>query len=329
MLTTMVLRVGQADLLACRFATSPLFETMTAARVFASPRSQAYVMPWWREVGAGPPPAAELRAVQPARGHTPDFLSPPPAGPTTRFADQLALVRATPPENVAAELARTRADQQDTAARRIIDRLIGDPAAARDLLAEALEDAWERLVAPWWPRLRELLDADITYRSRLLADHGLGPVVAELHERVSWADGAIVVRDMSVAEERPLDGQGLVLMPSAFMWPGLGVVSDRPWQPTVIYPARGIGELWRDRTAPAALARLLGRTRALLLSELVEPAATTALAERYGLSPGGVSAHLAALYDAGLVGKGRHRHEVRYRRTPLGDAVVTGVLPED
>jgi len=41
-----------------------------------------------------------------------------------------------------------------------------------------------------------------------------------------------------------------------------------------------------------------------------------------GLSPAGVSRHLLALRDAGLVATARHGHEVRYRRTELGAALL-------
>jgi DNA-binding transcriptional ArsR family regulator len=45
----------------------------------------------------------------------------------------------------------------------------------------------------------------------------------------------------------------------------------------------------------------LGRTRAKLLVALAEPASTTTLARRLGQSPSGVSEHLSALHDAGLL----------------------------
>ena len=80
-------------------------------------------------------------------------------------------------------------------------------------------------------------------------------------------------------------------------------------------------------TAPAPLARLLGRTRALILTELAEPASTRPLAGRHGLAPSTVSAYLAALEAAGLLTGRRYGHEVRYRRTPLGRALSEEVLP--
>ena len=72
----------------------------------------------------------------------------------------------------------------------------------------------------------------------------------------------------------------------------------------------------------AGLARLIGRTRARLLTGLTEPAATAWLAHRHGLAPATVSEHLAVLRDTGLVTAARHRHEVRYARTSLGDALA-------
>ena len=113
-------------------------------------------------------------------------------------------------------------------------------------------------------------------------------------------------------------------MPSAFNWPSVSVMLDPPWQPTLIYPARGVAALWHSPAAapPVTLARLIGRTRAKLLLALAEPASTTALARRYGLSPGTVSEHLGALRDAGLVSASRARHQVLYERTPLGIALA-------
>jgi DNA-binding transcriptional ArsR family regulator len=74
--------------------------------------------------------------------------------------------------------------------------------------------------------------------------------------------------------------------------------------------------------APGTLGRLLGRTRALILAALDQPLSTTALAAATELSPAGVSRHLLALRDAGLLTTARHGHEIRYRRTELGSALL-------
>ena len=100
---------------------------------------------------------------------------------------------------------------------------------------------------------------------------------------------------------------------------------DEPWQPTIAYPARGIAVLWEKPTPPPdAPVRLLGQTRARILAGLEQPASTTALAQRHGLSPSGVSRHVLALRGAGLVTGSRHGHEIRYARTRLGTELARG-----
>jgi DNA-binding transcriptional ArsR family regulator len=82
--------------------------------------------------------------------------------------------------------------------------------------------------------------------------------------------------------------------------------------------------LWHRRsvTVSDALAGVLGRSRATLLTELTAPASTTGLARRTGMTPGGVSQHLTALRTAGLVSAHRAGREVLYARTRTGEIVV-------
>jgi hypothetical protein len=188
-----------------------------------------------------------------------------------------------------------------------------------------METAWHALVEPDWPRLRALLEADVAFHSRRLAEVGLGGLLPELDRRFVWNTGTLTV-DARTSHERDLSGQGLVLMPSVFSWPDVVSGFDPPWQPTVVYPARGIGGLWAepaDRT-PEALVRLLGRGRAAVLAALDDPATTTALAHRLRRAPSSVSEHLAALRGAGLLTSRRYGHQVLYERTPLGMALTSG-----
>ncbi len=325
---TTLLRFGPQDLLRCRFALSPLWETMAAIRTLAEPQRQVHHLPWLRRVQ--PELArldlAPLLALQPRAGYTPDFLSPPPQGPLADFADELDRVHATPLDQVARELdrcARERLDRDPTRAA-LARALAADPAATLQRLTALLATAWALLLEPRWPRLRDLLDADIAFRARHLAEGGLERLFADLHPRVGWRDGTLQVANRA-SDRRDLDGEGLVLMPSAFSWPAVSVMLDPPWQPTLIYPARGIAALWQPpaTTPPVVLGRLIGRTRAKLLLALAEPASTATLARRYGLSPGTVSEHLTALRDAGLLSASRVRHQVLYERTPLGIALAS------
>jgi hypothetical protein len=322
--TTLVAR-GQ-DLVTVRFAWSPIWETLHAVRTFIDPRARPYHEAWRAAVEheASRLDLSPLFAVNPVKGSVPDFLTPPPRVPAPVFGDQLAELRATPAEQVATELERCRSSLTKKQDVRALDQLLADPAAARDLLADRVQAAWDRLVSPYWPRIRSLADADIAYRSQQLTGRGLGPLLEGIDPRIKWGDGTVVCDDHDDTSVE-LGGRGLVLMPSAFMWPAVAVIIDEPWQPTIAYPARGIADLWRQaKPPPDALAKLLGRTRALLLTSLDQPASATTLAALLDLSLSGTSGHLVALRDVGLVAGTRHGHEIRYARTPLGNALLRG-----
>jgi DNA-binding transcriptional ArsR family regulator len=320
----LALRFGSEDLLRCRFAMSPLWETTNAIRTLAEPQRHGYHLPWLRQVQPQLPhlELAPLLAVQPLHGYTPDFLAPPPQSPLVTIDQELDRVRSTPADVVAVELGRSLA-QREGPPPAALRALLADPAAAPGRLSELLERCWQLLLAPWWERIRDLLDGDIAFRARRLADGGLERLFADLDPSIRFDGDTLEVGGRGEGH-RDLAGEGLVLMPSAFVWPGAVLMLDLPWQPTLIYPARGIAGLWQPPATqpPAALGRLLGRTRAKLLLALAEPASTTILARRFGQSPSGVSEHLSALRDAGLLTSYRVRHQVVYERTPLGIAVA-------
>jgi DNA-binding transcriptional ArsR family regulator len=320
----LALRFGPEDLLRCRFALSPLWETTNAVRTLAEPQRHGYHLPWLRRVQAELPrlELASLLAVQPRHGYTPDFLAPPPQSPLVTIDQELERVRSTPADVVALELGCSLA-QREGAPPTALRELLADPATAAERLSELLERCWQRLLAPWWERIRDLLDGDIAFRARRLADGGLERLFADLDPSIRFDRDTLTVGGRGEGH-RDLAGEGLILMPSAFVWPGVVLVLDPPWQPTLIYPARGIAGLWQPpATEPsAALGRLLGRTRARLLLALAEPASSAILARRLGHSPSGVCEHLSALRDAGLLTSYRVGHQVVYERTPLGIAVA-------
>jgi hypothetical protein len=326
------LRFSPADLRRCRFAISPAFETLSAIRLNSRDESPGHHQRWLDSVRPQLD-ALDLRPItvlQPRRGYTPDFLSPPPTGPLAQFDDDLARIAATPPGQVGAEIARSLHDTPGASDSEVGRLLLGDPGEVLSLLTQLIREAWGALVEPVWPRVRALLDADVGFQTRRLAEGGLDRLFAELHPTLRW-HGNTLTRDRGDDEHRDLDGEGLVLMPSAFKWDQVNVVVDPPWQPTVIYPARGVAALWQptDGTTDVALARLIGRTRAALLTGLTEPATTTSLAHRHALAAGTVSEHLSILRDAGFVVGERYRHEIRYCRTALGAAAVDGAVPSE
>jgi len=82
------------------------------------------------------------------------------------------------------------------------------------------------------------------HRTQILGDYGLERVLSELDPRARWTGDALVI-DAPAAGRHQLAGAGLLLLPSVFVWPGLAAVTDPPARPTLIYPARGIAELWQ------------------------------------------------------------------------------------
>ncbi len=98
--------------------------------------------------------------------------------------------------------------------------------------------------------------------------------------------------------------------------------TDPPWDPALVYPPTGIGDIWEPALADdEALESLIGRRRARILRELDRPAATLDLAGRMRVSAGGISDHLSVLRRAGLVARRREGRRVVYARTLAGDAL--------
>lgn len=307
------------DVARIRFAFSPLWELVASLRTLQDPARQSIHLPWIKCVrprlaGLG---LAELFALVPASGYLADFLTPPPDTPLPDFAAELRRVRATSPARAADEVARVRGTD-----RALIERFRADPAAGIERVAAALEAYWEACFAEFWPRVYGLLERDVLRRSRQLAQGGARELFAGLDPAVTWTGERLLV-DRPWCATGGLHGDGLVLVPSAFYWPSVAVMSA-PYQSMLVYPVLGVGTLWENGPppAPGALAALIGRSRAAILLALDEPSTTSALAGRMALTAGAVSQHLGVLSGSGLAVGLRVGKQVVYRRTSTGDALA-------
>lgn len=312
------------DLARTRFATSPLQEVVASIRVLKEPANHIVHQPWvsemrplLRESGLDFMPLADLVPIP--SWYIPDFLTPPSVTPMPDFAEQLTTLRKTPPEQVRADL-----DHLVDARSPWVESLRDDPAGGLARLADVIAAYWELAIAPYWPRISALQQGDVHYRARRIADGGAARLFQDLASIVRWRDDTLYVAHPRYSGSIALEGKGLLLIPSVFVWPSVFSSTIPPWQPTLTYPARGVGALWERRNPPTigALAAVLGRSRALLLTELVAPASTTELAHRTRLAPGSVSEHLTALRTAGLVTACRSGRFVLYARTPAAEALV-------
>jgi DNA-binding transcriptional ArsR family regulator len=314
------------DLLRSRFAVSPLFELDNLLRKLSglSPHRlpaawSARLTPVYRRLRATTDLDVVLALLSSMYG--PGFTAPPPRSLAQSIEDDLATVRATALPDARREIARC-VGRRPVNDERILAILRSEEVVER--IARALETAWHELLAADWLQLRALCERDVVHRAGQLSRSGWAAALDGLHPRVRWRGGAIEI--LRFAEHRTvhLDGQGLLLVPSAFLWPQVAAHVDRPWPATLIYPARGIAALWEApaTATPGALSALVGRTRAVLLAALDQPASTTQLARSLGLATGAVGDHLATLHGAGLLTKARSGRSVLYRRTPLGDALI-------
>jgi DNA-binding transcriptional ArsR family regulator len=313
---------GPDDLGRVRFAIAPQFELAASVEVLRDPDAHALHAPWARAARKrlGDLDIGLLEALVPGHGYRPDFLTPPPDTPRPALADGLARIAATPAAQVRRELGWTYPSGRMRAP---AAALAADPPTGLAALTALMAAYWERAIAPWWERISAALEADVAQQARALAAGGPLAAFGDLHPRVRWRGGAVEVEHPYDAEVE-LAGRGLLLIPAAFVWPGVWAMLDPPWQPAIVYAPRGLGALWEPARGPrhAALDALLGARRARILAELSAPASTSDLAARLSASPAGVSEHLGVLRRAGLVTAARDGRAVRYVRTEAGDALM-------
>ena len=316
------MRFGAAGLADVRFAISPLIETMRSVRVLGDPGAQALHLPWVVQARqqVADLDLAVLEALKPADAYTPDFVNPPPSSPLTEIEHELEVMASTPPAQIRAEVKRAYRGRRIPA---VLTPFLQDPATARLELAELLAVYWERALAPHWPQVLGLLEGDVLYRARQMADGGARQLFADIDPTIRWAEDELRIKKR-VESTLDLEDRGLLFVPSVFVWPAVLVFTAPPWQPTIVYPARGVGALWQPErpTSPQALAALLGHGRAAMLTALDNPRSTTDLARATGLSPGGVSQQLAILRGAGLVHGHRVGRVVLNIRTSAGDSLI-------
>lgn len=310
-----------SDLGAVRFAISPVNELAFSLRTWRDPGRFPLHLSWLtatqhaRESLDG----ELLAALTNARLGLPDFLTPRPRTPLTRLEDELDRVSTTPLDVV-------RADFAEVHPAGLPGPLRGSTARVLGRVVAELADYWAACFEPWWPRMRAVLEADVVHRGRTTARAGIAAMFADLAPDVTLVGDVVRVRGSSAdVLRRVTAGEGLTLLPSLFTHQ-----TARPFDPgeapLLVYPARGTGTVWQAERSdgPAALAALVGDTRAGLLALLESPASSTELALRLGVTTSAVNQHLRALRAAGWLTSARHGRSVLYLRSELGDALVAG-----
>ncbi|GAB3754641.1 ArsR/SmtB family transcription factor [Microlunatus parietis] len=324
------LRLGSTDLAGARFAIAPLFELNSLLRKLAAGRRSGLPRGWAERLV---PAFRDLRrdtdldailSLQTA-GSGPSALAPAPRrGLDQGVEDDLATIRAMDPDQIRQEVRRVTGRALPLDAERL---LADDGLSGR--IAATLEIAWDRLLAADWPALRAVCERDVFHRADQITRAGWRTATRDLHPGLTWVDDGAELAAFAVDQVVDGAGDGVLLVPSVFVWPSAAAHIGPGWPKTIIYPARGIRVLWSEpaEAVPGSLGRLIGRSRAAILAALAEPSSTSQLARTLGLATGAVGDHLATLRDAGLVDRTRVGRSVHYRRTPIGDALVASAEP--
>lgn len=314
----LALHLRAADLADTSLTVSPLFETVLSLRAWTSPARHRLHEPWRRRVL----PAWKhcdtemLTALVSPDGRIPDFIAPRPPSTSPTFADEIAVVGATP----ATEMRRDIAAAFSTDVPAV---LIGPSRTVRTRVVHALSRYWTACLEPDWARIRAVLDGDVDYRAQQLSHFGARKMFEQLDSRVRWDDGVLWVDRLENQVWVDVEGRGLPLIPSVFVH-GAVTQTSPTRAPSLVYPARGRGAVWNSapETPSRALTNLLGPQRATILTALDVPTTTGTLATALGVSPSAASQHLRVLREGALVRRIRQGRSVLYVRTTLGEELV-------
>ncbi|MFD0339552.1 ArsR family transcriptional regulator [Streptomyces sp. NPDC127117] len=321
------------DVAKVRFSMSPLGETVYSFRTLASPSRRSQHQPWVDDI-LGRLKAVDLRplrAVIPATGYVPDFLTPAPTGTPASVDVELEMVRATRPAHFVDEVAWMLGDTRTPATWRreaapLHRKMLDEPEKAIEQITQMLRVYWQLALEPYWQRLYGGLVSDVRSRMRLMENSGAASVFSALNERISWHDDRLTVRSAYEFEET-LGGQGIVLAPSVFCGPDVLTMLP-PLQSMIVYPKPGAADIWhhdaQDRSS--SLAALLGGVRAAVLEALVLPSSTGELAAQVDVTPGAISQHVSVLRGCDLVTSHRAGRRVIHSLTETGEALVRGAV---
>ncbi|MFD7611839.1 ArsR/SmtB family transcription factor [Streptomyces sp. NPDC059828] len=316
-----------ADFARVRFAPrpAPLQELNSALMKLCLPASggadELLFGRWRRRLFAALPAAAGALGELVPAGVAPVFLDIL----SDDLTDGLDAARATPAELVRTETERVYARHPAPPPPWIRDLRRGDPRAWR-LLHRAQRAAFETALAPTWSRVQDLHQEEFTRHAVVTAAHGVGHALTALVPG-SRLDGDIWELPSPTARDLPLDGRGLLLLPT-FHWTGHPLIATPPDGATVALTyAAGPGlPLTPDTTGTGVepLAGVIGRTRAEMLLVLADEHTTSALARRLRVGNATASAHAGALRAAGLIATTRAGRAVLHRRTAMGTLLVRG-----
>src|SRR3712207_3926318 len=324
------------DLTKVRLTSSLLWETVASFGVLLHHGRRTVHAPWaarTRRVLPGTDLSPLLAATCIERA-CPDLLSPPPDTSGAGFGEELERLRATPAEGVVEEVeSLVRVEKElfglPPEEEQMLGTYLQDPEGSLGQLVDTLRRYHELAIAPYWPRMRELLEGDTIKRGQALALGGVEALLSGLSPKVSYSGSTLKLEKPYELVVEPA-GRGITLVPCVFAWPRVEVLVQPGYRPTLAYGPRGVANLWISSSPEpngTALEAALGAGRATVLKGVPVPRTTTELSRQLGLSPAAVSAHLSRLKVAGLVEPHRSGKRVYYRLSSAGESLL-GIFDE-
>ncbi|MFI9381471.1 ArsR/SmtB family transcription factor [Kutzneria sp. NPDC052558] len=250
----------------------------------------------------------ELFTLTPARGYSPDFLTP-----TGDLDEALDMIVRTPAE-------RLRTELSGLAGKRTVPKLVAELLANdRKRLVDLLREYHRVALKPVWPQVLAAVDTDRAMRGRAMLAGGMDALLGGLPD-CDWENRVLTV-DYPVSRDVHLNGRGLLLTPSAFCWRRPITLADPKLPPVLVYPVEH-GDEWTGAAPTRPLSDLIGRTRATVLTIVGDGCTTGELACRAVISAASASEHVAVLRGAGLLSTRRLGRSAVHRLTPLGRSLL-------
>lgn len=297
----------------------PLWELVLSLHLLRRPSLDPVLSGWRGGVREGLRGDGEMRslyAVNPTHGYFPDFLTPYDG--VNGFDAGLDAIRSTPKRRLSHELSLISGPPPPGLARGEVPAIVQ--------LTDAMKRYQDIAITPYLPQIRAAVEADRARRARMMLDSGAEGLLGGLHPGIQWSGGVLEVSNYPTDRELLLDGRGLLLVPSFFCCGAAITLVDPSLPPVLVYPVDRLGGLASRAPGGAALAALVGRTRAQVLDVVGDGASTGEVARRLRISPAAASQHTTVLRNAGLLLSHRDRNTVRHTLTPLGRTLLTPPL---